>query len=156
MAFGNIFEIWQVTLIPYVVGVNQFYPLIYNLMSKTIILVGIGGLLGCISRYFTTLYFNKHITSTFPFGTFAANVLGCFIIGILYGMSERASGLSPEWRFFIGTGFCGGYTTFSAFAYENIKLLETSDYLTFGLYSVVTFTSGLLSVFLGIYLAKHF
>ena len=123
-------------------------------MNRTIILVALGGLLGSISRYLTVFYFNKLIPSTFPFGTFAVNIFGCFIIGIIYGLSERFNWLTPEWRIFLATGFCGGYTTFSAFAYENIKLLEASNYAMFASYSLISFAAGLLAVFLGLALTK--
>jgi CrcB protein len=87
-------------------------------------------------------------------GTFTANILGCLIIGVIYGLSARFSWLTPEWRFFLATGFCGGYTTFSTFAYENIKLLETSNYGMFMAYSLLSFVTGLLAVFVGLAITK--
>jgi CrcB protein len=123
-------------------------------MNRTILLIGIGGFLGSIARFLTATYFAKILPSTFPLGTFAANLLGCFIIGVIYGLSARFSWLTPEWRFFLATGFCGGYTTFSTFAYENIKLLETSNYGMFMAYSLLSFVTGLLAVFVGLAITK--
>lgn len=123
-------------------------------MNRIIILIGIGGSLGSILRYLTAAYFTKVFPSAFPYGTFIVNVSGCLLIGIFYGLSERFNWLIPEWRIFLTTGLCGGYTTFSSFAYENINLLQTTQYLTFTLYSVTTFVLGLLGVFAGLSLTK--
>ena len=123
-------------------------------MIRTILLIGIGGFLGSIARFITASYVNKLIPSAFPFGTFVANVFGCLVIGTVYGLSERFHWLTPEWRFFLAAGFCGGYTTFSAFAYENIKLLEASNYLTFASYSLISFASCLLAAFAGLSITK--
>lgn len=123
-------------------------------MNRTILLIGFGGLLGSIARYLTVVYLTKLVPSAFPYGTFAVNLLGCFVIGIIYGLAERFAWLTPEWRLFLATGVCGGYTTFSAFAYENIKLLQTGDYLVFATYSLASFAGGLLAVFIGLSLTK--
>ena len=82
------------------------------------------------------------------------NVLGCLIIGVIYGISERFGWLTQEWRLFLATGICGGFTTFSAFAYEGFKLIETSQYLTFAGYVVLSVIICLLAVFLGVTLSK--
>ncbi|HKZ36311.1 MAG TPA: fluoride efflux transporter CrcB [Chryseolinea sp.] len=123
-------------------------------MNRTILFVGLGGLLGGIARFITASYVNKLISSAFPYGTLVVNLSGCFIIGIIYGLSERFHWLTPEWRFFLATGFCGGYTTFSAFAYENVKLLETTNYLTFASYSIISFALCLLATFIGLTFTK--
>ena len=123
-------------------------------MNRTIVLIGIGGLLGSISRYLTASLFAKVFSSPFPYGTFIVNVVGCLIIGIIYGISERYNWLSADWRIFLTTGFCGGFTTFSSFAHENINLLQASEYLTFASYSIGSFAIGLLAVFGGIALIK--
>lgn len=122
-------------------------------MNRYIILVGIGGLLGSIARYLAASFLTKAFSSAFPTGTFAVNILGCLIIGIVFGLAERYDWI-PEWRFFLATGFCGGFTTFSSFAYENILLLQDKDYLTFALYSVLSFVLGLTATFVGLFLTK--
>src|SRR5687768_1082625 len=99
-------------------------------------LVGAGGLIGSIARYLMATSIDKKLNSLFPFGTFAVNILGSFILGVLYAWLSRKTG-SENIRLLIGTGFCGGFTTFSAFALENVNLLNqkmlTSSLLYTGL-----------------------
>lgn len=123
-------------------------------MSRILFLIGMGGLIGSIGRYLTASYFTKIFPSAFPYGTFAVNVIGCLLIGIVYGFSERFNWFTPEWRLFMATGVCGGYTTFSSFAYENIKLLQEGNYLTFAVYSIISFILCLITSFLGLTLTK--
>lgn len=122
-------------------------------MNRYVILVGIGGLLGSIARYLAAYSITKIIPSAFPYGTFIVNIVGCLIIGAIFGFSERFDWL-PEWRLFLATGFCGGFTTFSSFAYENILLLQDKDYLTFASYSILSFVLGLAAAFVGLFLTK--
>ena len=124
-------------------------------MSRIVLLIAVGGAIGAVSRYLLTNYFTKIFPSLFPYGTFIINVSGCFLIGIFYALSERFS-FSTEWQIFLTTGLCGGFTTFSAFAYENIKLLQTQQYFTFAAYSIASFVFGLIAVFAGIFLIKAF
>lgn len=124
-------------------------------MNRTIILIGIGGLLGSIARYLAASFFTKIFSSSFPYGTFIVNIVGCLLIGIFYGLSEHYNWFTPDLRIFFATGFCGGFTTFSSFTYENINLLQTSEYLTFALYSIGSFAVGLLAVFGGLTLIKY-
>jgi CrcB protein len=123
-------------------------------MKKIIILVGIGGMIGSIARYLTSTYFTKAFPSAFPYGTFAVNIFGCLVIGIIYGLTERYNWFTSDWRLFLATGFCGGYTTFSSFAIENVQLLQQGNYFTFGLYSISSFTLGLIAVYIGFTLGK--
>lgn len=118
-----------------------------------VILVGIGGLLGSVARYLVASSITKTIPSAFPFGTFAVNLVGCLINGIIFALSERFDWLF-EWRSFLATGFCGGFTTFSSFAYENILLLQDKDYLTFASYSILSFILGLIATFIGLFLTR--
>ncbi|MCW5909933.1 MAG: fluoride efflux transporter CrcB [Cyclobacteriaceae bacterium] len=120
---------------------------------KAFLLVGLGGFIGSICRYATSLLFVR-VPSGFAWGTWTANIAGCLIIGIIYGFSEKFEWLTPEWRLFLATGFCGGYTTFSAFAYENLELLEAGNYWTFSVYSISSFAVGLLAVAAGVFLTK--
>ncbi len=123
-------------------------------MSRIFLLVGIGGFIGSVTRYLTASYLTKVFPSAFPYGTFAVNIIGCLIVGIVYGLSERFSWFTPEWRLFLATGLCGGYTTFSSFAYENIQLLQNGNYLAFTLYSATSFILCLVSSFIGLTLTK--
>lgn len=123
-------------------------------MDRSIIFVGIGGMLGSIARYLAALFLTKTIPSAFPYGTFAVNVAGCLAIGVIYGLSERFDWVASDLRLFLATGFCGGFTTFSSFAYENIQLLQDKDYLTFAAYSGLSFALGLAAAFAGLSLTK--
>lgn len=123
-------------------------------MGRTFLLIGLGGFIGSVARYLTAILFTRIWPSTFPFGTFAANILGCLLIGVVYGISGRMDWLTPEWRLFLATGLCGGYTTFSSFAFENADLLQSAHYWTFALYSISSFAFGLLAVFAGIFISK--
>lgn len=118
------------------------------------ILVLIGGALGSGSRYLLSGYITKTYPTAFPYGTFAVNIIGCLLIGIIYGATERLQIASPQWRLFLATGLCGGFTTFSAFAYENIQLLQTGNYMTFSLNTVGSCVFGFAAVFLGVLLTK--
>ena len=103
-------------------------------MIKQILLVGLGGGLGSIFRYLTSILTAKYYSNTFPLATFTANILGCFLIGILVGTLGQNIQANNSLKLLLITGFCGGYTTFSAFASENISLLQTNSYLTAILY----------------------
>jgi CrcB protein len=111
-------------------------------------------MVGSIGRYLTATYVSRYFPAYFPYGTFAVNMIGCFAIGLVFGLSARFSWFTDDWRIFLATGVCGGYTTFSAFSIENVQLLQHSHYLTFAAYSIASFTLGLLAVFIGLSLVK--
>lgn len=120
-----------------------------------ILLVGAGGCIGSMARYITVISLDKKLNSFFPFGTITVNLIGSFLLGVLFTMLLKKAGLnSPEWRLFLGTGFCGGFTTFSAFAAENISLFEQKLPGTALLYISVSVIGGLLAVWLGMTVAR--
>lgn len=123
-------------------------------MGKHLLLIGFGGFIGSVGRYLLSSAIAKGLMNPFPLGTFTVNVLGCLIIGVIYGISERFGWLTQEWRLFLATGICGGFTTFSAFAYEGFKLIETSQYLTFAGYVILSVVICLLAIFLGVSLSR--
>jgi len=123
-------------------------------MKTNLILIATGGLLGSVARYLSVVYFTKLIPGNFPYGTFFVNIAGCLVIGIIYGLSLRFVWLTPQWRLLLATGFCGGFTTFSAFALENVQLLQQNNYTIFALYSITSFALGLVAVLAGIGLTK--
>ena len=123
-------------------------------MTRNLILVGVGSCIGGIARYLTQLLVQKHYPSSIPFGTLTVNISGCFIIGILYALADRGNMLSPAMRLLLATGFCGGFTTFSSFAYENISLMRDGEFLYTSLYILLSVVIGLLAVWLGILLIK--
>ena len=123
-------------------------------MIKTILLIGIGGAIGSILRYFTSVFVQKYYASAFPLATFITNVIGCFLIGLLVGLLDKNQMADSNLKWFLITGFCGGYTTFSVFGYENFSLVQGSNSAVALLYIGASIFIGLLAVWCGISLAK--
>ena len=124
-------------------------------MLKLLLYIGTGGFLGSVSRFLVSRYVQQVFLSAFPYGTLIVNVLGCLLIGVLYGVFDRNSLVAPEWRMFLVAGFCGGFTTFSAFSIENVGLLRDGDYLYFFLYTSLSIILGLGATFSGIVITKY-
>jgi len=125
-------------------------------MIKTLLLVGTGGFLGSVSRFLASRYMQSYYPSAFPFGTFFVNITGCFLIGVIYGFSERSSLLTPGWKMFLAVGFCGGFTTFSTFANENLALLRDGEFFNFMLYTGSSVFLGIAATMIGVLLTKIF
>jgi CrcB protein len=123
-------------------------------MFRFLLLIGAGSFIGGILRYLSQQFVQRYYPTSFPLGTFSVNIIGCFIIGIIYALAEKGNILSPGVRLFLATGFCGGYTTFSSFAYENISLLQDGEYFYTSLYIVLSVALGLVAVYLGILFIK--
>ena len=123
-------------------------------MTRAIILVGLGGGLGSIFRYLTSVFATKYFQTNFPLGTFAVNIIGCLIIGILLSLFERQQLTNPDLKFLLITGFCGGYTTFSAFAADNINLFQSDNSLTAFIYIATSIIVSLFAVWLGLLITK--
>jgi CrcB protein len=123
-------------------------------MLKLIMIIGTGGFIGTVLRFLIGRYIQQYMLSPFPYGTFIINVLGCFLIGLFYGISEKGTIMSSEMRLFLTVGFCGGFTTFSAFANENIALLRDGEFFFFALYTALSVFLGLLATYLGSSLTK--
>jgi CrcB protein len=124
-------------------------------MSRTALFVAIGGMLGSVFRFLAVSFVASILPFAFPFGTFVVNVLGCFIMGAIVGFAERYIWLNHDWRAFLTAGFCGGFTTFSAFAFENVELLLDKNYTTFAVYSSASFVLCLAAAFVGLVLTRH-
>ncbi|KAA1245624.1 fluoride efflux transporter CrcB [Aquimarina sp. RZ0] len=120
---------------------------------KQLLLVFIGGGTGSVARYIISKYLNNPEYSI-PYGTFTVNLLGSFMIGIILGLALKNTIVSQNTALLLATGFCGGFTTFSSFAYENHILLKTGDFISFFLYTIASFVIGFLLVFLGMWLVK--
>jgi CrcB protein len=120
---------------------------------KQALLVFLGGGLGSVARYWLSLKLNN-FENAIPYGTLLANVLGSLIIGLIFGYSAKTGLLNQNHSLLLATGFCGGFTTFSTFAYENHLYLKSGDYFGLIPYLVLTFFLGIAAVFLGLYLAK--
>lgn len=120
------------------------------MLLKNIILVGLGGMIGSALRYLAS-HFIRH--ESFPYATFAVNILGSVLIGAIMGVAAKQEGFA-NWRLFLATGVCGGFTTFSAFAWENMQMLSQQRYTTFVVYTGATLVLGLAAVTLGYWLTK--
>lgn len=123
-------------------------------MLRTILIVGAGGFIGSVMRYLVQFYMEKGLSSTFPWGTFIANIAGSFIIGIVFALAQKGNLLSAEWRLFLAVGICGGFTTFSSFAYNNLTMLKEQAYGQFILNVGGSLFFGLLAVYLGMVLVR--
>lgn len=115
-------------------------------MLKEILIVGCGGFIGTVGRYLLGRCTAAMWHGAFPLGTFAANILGCFLIGLFFGLMEHTRTLSPQLSLLLITGFCGGFTTFSTFAADLCRLGQKGDWLTAALYLALTVTLGILSL----------
>ncbi|NIK92625.1 fluoride efflux transporter CrcB [Mangrovimonas sp. CR14] len=120
---------------------------------KHLALVFLGGGLGSVLRFLIGKFLNSSETGI-PYGTFVANILGSLLIGLILGYASKNNGLSHEQTLLMATGFCGGFTTFSTFAYENHVFLKTGDFTSFAIYTIASFITGFLAVFAGMYLVK--
>lgn len=123
-------------------------------MWRLLLIIGAGSFLGGVLRFLSSRFIQNATLSTFPYGTFVVNVVGCLLIGFLYGISVRENILNTEWRMFLTVGFCGGFTTFSTFINENVALLRDGDFFHFAFYTGLSIFLGLIAVFLGNYITK--
>jgi CrcB protein len=121
---------------------------------RILLIIGIGGFLGSVGRYLTQQGIIKIFPVIFPYGTFVVNIAGCFLIGIFSALADRGNAITPEWRFFLTTGFCGGYTTFSTFSYESYNLIRDEQYMFLSLYIGLSVVIGIMATFLGIILIR--
>jgi|SRR5690606_24275536 len=120
---------------------------------KNILLVFLGGGFGSVLRYIIGKYLNN-AGNGIPYGTFAANILGSLLIGVILGLAAKNDSLTPNQTLLLATGFCGGFTTFSTFAYENHVFLKSGDFTSFAIYTIASFVVGFFAVFFGMYLVK--
>jgi len=123
-------------------------------MLKILMIIGTGSFLGGVSRFLASRYIQNIFFSSFPYGTLFVNILGCFLIGLFYGLSEKGNVLTPDWRIFLTVGFCGSFTTFSTFASENFTLLKDGNIFYFALYTGISVFVGILCTYLGNFIIK--
>lgn len=112
-------------------------------MFKTMLIVGSGSFAGGALRYFLSTVIKEAGNGSFPWGTLAVNGVGCFLIGLLYGLFARFSSADSTACLLLTTGFCGGFTTFSTFANESLKLLQDGNYWAFAAYVAASVCLGI-------------
>lgn len=122
---------------------------------KFVLLVFLGGGIGSLSRYLLNRWITGLVVSTFPYGTFIVNITGCFLIGFLVYFTERFGTSALPWRIFLVTGFCGGYTTFSSFSFENVEFFSNHQVFNILVYTFASLALGFLATFGGILLARN-
>jgi CrcB protein len=120
---------------------------------KQLFLVFLGGGLGSSLRYLISKWLNTNVA--FPLGTFTVNIIGSLIFGVILGYIGKGGNISPYTSLLLATGFCGGFTTFSAFSYENNVLLKSGDFLNFSIYTACSIGAGILAGFAGIWISKY-
>ena len=120
---------------------------------KDIFLIGIGGMSGSILRYLINKNIS-HIYDSFPIGTFAVNIIGCLLAGILFKYFSLNKDINVELSLFLIVGFCGGFTTFSAFAIDSISLLNEKKFMLFFSYTILSSILGILFCYIGMSIIK--
>ena len=121
---------------------------------KSFLLVFFGGGLGSGLRYLVSIAMNQY-SKVLPFGTFTVNIVGCLLIGLILGYAQKDNTLTSNQTLLLVTGFCGGFTTFSAFANENFELIKNGEIFNFSVYTIGSILVGVLAVFIGFYLTNR-
>jgi CrcB protein len=117
-------------------------------------MVGLGGFLGSVLRFWLSSFIGGRLGARFPYGTFAVNITGSFLVGMVLTVLATKAHWSPNWRYLIPIGFIGGYTTFSAFEYETLRLFQDGRPLTAILNVTLSVVVGFISVWAGVVAGK--
>ena len=115
---------------------------------KSFLLVFLGGGLGSGLRYLVSIAMNQY-SKVLPFGTFTVNILGCLLIGLILGYTQKENTLTSNQTLLLATGFCGGFTTFSAFANENLELIRNGELFNFSIYAIGSVFLGIVLILIG-------
>ena len=110
--------------------------------------------MGSALRYLVASAMNQY-SKVLPFGTFTVNILGCLLIGLILGYAQRENTLTSNQTLLLATGFCGGFTTFSAFANENLELIKNGEIFNLSAYTIGSILVGVLAVFIGFSLTNR-
>lgn len=116
--------------------------------------VGLGSMLGGVSRYGMSLATQNFVLMSFPFGTLISNIAGCLLIGFIAGIGATTQVLSTEMRLLLATGFCGGFTTMSSFVYELGQFVQDKEYFYASSYFVATMAGAGLAFVLGLVISE--
>jgi fluoride exporter len=122
---------------------------------KILLAIGTGSFIGGVLRYLLSQLVQTKFLSTFPFGTLTVNIIGCFLIGLVFGLTDRGN-LTQEWRLFLATGLLGGFTTFSAFSIESLSLFRDGQFFYATAYISSSVVAGIIATFIGFAIIKLF
>ena len=117
-------------------------------------MVGIGGFIGALARFWLGSYIGGKMGTSFPYGTFVINISGSFLIGFILTVLTTKAHLSPNWRYLIPVGFIGAYTTFSTFEFETLHTIQDGQFLIASLNVVLSVTIGFIAVWVGALAAR--
>lgn len=123
-------------------------------MLRNILIVGIGSFLGGVLRYLISIVMKNYCSQGFPWATLLVNLMGCFLIGLIFGLFNRYSSINNVWCLLFTTGLCGGFTTFSTFANEGLQLLLGGSVWSFVLYVLASVGIGIALVALAYWLVR--
>lgn len=125
-------------------------------MLKTLLIVGAGSFTGGVLRYLVSKLLQNIGSQSFPISTFLVNLIGCFAIGLFYGLFERNNLMNPDVRLFLTVGLCGGFTTFSTFINESYQLIKEDNFLYLFAYTSFSLLGGLLVLYIGYTVIRMF
>jgi len=124
-------------------------------MLKSFLWVALGGAVGSMLRYGTALLFKEWQWDRLPMATLTVNLLGCLLIGVIYGLLNEMPQFPKKYVLLLATGFCGGFTTFSSFAFENVELLETQGTAQSLIYIAISVVGGIACVVAGVWIIRE-
>lgn len=113
-------------------------------------MVGIGGCLGAIARFWLGGIIYQKMGTRFPYGTFIINISGCFLVGLMVTVLTERTHLNANWRYLIPVGFIGAYTTFSTFEFETLAAFRDGQLLVAALNVALSVVLGFIAVWLGV------
>jgi CrcB protein len=132
------------------VGCHLARDLRKELSDLKYVLVGVGGCLGSILRFWLGTFIGSRMGTRFPYGTFVINITGSFLIGLVFALMTARTHWSPNWRYLIPIGFIGGYTTFSSFEYETFRTIQDGQIVLGFLYVALSVIVGFVAVWGGV------
>jgi fluoride exporter len=118
------------------------------------LMVGVGGFLGAVARFWLGGYISEKMGTRFPYGTFVINCTGCFLIGFIVTLMAERTHWSPNWRYLIPIGFIGAYTTFSTFEYETFRAMQDGEMMVAFLNVAASVIIGFFAVWLGVVVGR--
>ena len=124
-------------------------------MGRNALFVAIGGAVGCVARFLIVSLVAENFPASIPYGTLLVNIIGSLVIGASVGFADRFHWMQHEWRIFLTAGFCGGFTTFSAFSLDTALLIERHHYALAAGYVAGSVLASLIALFVGLALFER-